>query len=77
MVCRRLKSGSEIGLYSATVASPKRSASRPSQKQLPWLFCVTAVRDSFPPDPLFREGYFQIHFCLSSTPASYQSFCFC
>ncbi|KAL5103024.1 Vacuolar protein sorting-associated protein 13D [Taenia crassiceps] len=55
MVCRRLKSGSEIGLYSATVASPKRSASRSAQKQLPWLFCVTAVRDSFPPDPLFRE----------------------
>ncbi|KAL5964251.1 Vacuolar protein sorting-associated protein 13D [Taenia solium] len=55
MVCRRLKSGSEIGLYSATVASPKRSTSRSPQKQLPWLFCVTAVRDSFPPDPLFRE----------------------
>ncbi|VDM31742.1 unnamed protein product [Hydatigera taeniaeformis] len=55
MVCRRLKSGSEIGLYSATVASPNRSTTRPAPRQLPWLFCVTAVRDSFPPDPLFRE----------------------
>ncbi|KAH9277961.1 Vacuolar protein sorting-associated protein 13D [Echinococcus granulosus] len=55
MVCRRLKSGSEIGLYSATVASPKHSTVGSAQKQLPWLFCVAAVRDSFPPDPLFRE----------------------
>ena len=60
MSCRRLTSGREIGLYSATTTSPKHSPSTRSQWQLPWQFCVTAVRDSFPPDPVFRGGGFSL-----------------
>lgn len=58
MSCRCLKSGSEIGLYSATTASAKRALNSPSESQRTssWQFCVTAVRDEFPPDPIFREG---------------------
>lgn len=61
MTCRCVKSDREIGLYFATTESPKHSSHHsppPSRDQsnLPWQFCVTAVRDNFPPDPDFREG---------------------
>lgn len=58
MSCRCLKSGRDIGPYSANSVSSQHSLNLPSKAQsaLPWQFCVTTVRDAFPPDPGFREG---------------------
>ncbi|VUZ38865.1 unnamed protein product, partial [Hymenolepis diminuta] len=58
MSCRCLKSNRDIVPYSATSVSSQNSLNLPSKTQsaLPWQFCVTTVRDAFPPDPGFREA---------------------
>uniref|UniRef100_A0A5K3FAP5 SHR-BD domain-containing protein n=1 Tax=Mesocestoides corti TaxID=53468 RepID=A0A5K3FAP5_MESCO len=53
VLCRRLRSGSDIGLYSATSGE---SLSRQPDLPSPWQLCVNVVREAFPPDPLFRGG---------------------
>ncbi len=51
--CRRLTSGSEIGLYSATAFDVEKRG-----QATQWQLCVTAARDAFPADPVFRGGSF-------------------
>ncbi|VDN96296.1 unnamed protein product [Rodentolepis nana] len=58
MSCRCLKSDRKVGLYSTTLILPRRPPNLLSKFQFssPWQFCLTAVRDAFPPDPAFREA---------------------